>query len=48
MKKDGLIQFVKEEDKRRIFVITDLGKQVLDLEIIRIDRLYRNSQEGLC
>lgn len=25
MEKDGLIQFVKEEDKRRIFVITDLG-----------------------
>ena len=48
MEKDGLIQFVKEEDKRRIFVITDLGKQVLDLEIKRIDRLYRNSQEGLC
>ena len=32
MEKDGLIIFVKEEDKRKIYQITELGKEVLDLE----------------
>lgn len=45
MEKDGLIKFVREEDKRKIYVITDLGKDVLELEIKRIERLYRNSKE---
>ena len=45
MEKDGLIQFVREEDKRKIYIITDLGKQVLELEMQRIERLYRNLQE---
>lgn len=45
MEKDGLIQFIREEDKRKIYIITDLGKQVLELEMQRIERLYRNLQE---
>ncbi|MBQ4524200.1 MAG: PadR family transcriptional regulator [Lachnospiraceae bacterium] len=45
MEKDGLIRFVKEEAKRKIYCITDLGKQVLELEMKRIDRLYRNMME---
>lgn len=45
MEKDGLIQFVKEEEKRKIYVITDLGTEVLQLELKRIKRLYKNSQE---
>lgn len=45
MEKDGLIRFVREEEKRKIYVITDLGKQVLDLEMKRIARLYRNMME---
>lgn len=45
MEKDGLIQFVREEEKRKIYLITDLGKQVLDLEMKRIERLYRNMSE---
>ena len=40
MEKDGVIRFVLEEDKRKIYVITDLGRQVLDLELSRIKRLY--------
>ena len=44
MERDGLIRFVREEDKRRIYRITDLGRQILDLEISRIERLYRNSK----
>ena len=47
MEKDGLIQFVCEEDKRKIYQITDLGTEVLELEWKRIRRLYRNAQEGM-
>ena len=45
MEKDGLIRFVREEEKRKIYLITELGKQVLDLEMKRIERLYRNMME---
>lgn len=45
MEKDGLIRFVREEEKRKIYQITDLGSEVLQLEKRRIKRLYRNSQE---
>lgn len=45
MEKDRLISFVREEDKRKIYCITNLGKQVLELEIKRIDRLYHNMKE---
>lgn len=47
MEKDGLIGFVREEEKRKIYQITELGKQVLELELKRIERLYRNSREGI-
>ena len=41
---DELIAFVREEEKRKIYRITELGRQVLDLELKRIERLYRNSR----
>ena len=46
MEKDGLIRFVREEDKRKLYVITELGKQVLELEAKRIKRLYQNVLEA--
>ena len=46
MEKDGLIRFVREEDKRKLYHITPLGQQVLDLEMQRIERLYRNMKEA--
>ena len=46
MEKDGLIRFVREEEKRKIYTITHLGEEVLRLETARIERLYRNMQEG--
>ena len=46
MEKDGLIRFVREEEKRKIYEITDLGREVLQTEIARIERLYRVAQEG--
>lgn len=45
MEKDGLIKFVREEDKRKIYRITPLGSQVLELEMERIKRLYENMLE---
>lgn len=45
MEKDKLIQFVREEEKRKLYVITELGTEVLQLEKKRIKRLYRNSTE---
>lgn len=47
MEKDGLISFIREEEKRKIYEITELGKEVLQLELKRIKRLYRNSQEEI-
>lgn len=44
MEKDGLIKFICEEEKRKLYQITELGKEVLTLEINRIERLYRNSK----
>lgn len=41
MEKDGVIRFIREEDKRKIYKITDLGEDVLALEIKRIERLYK-------
>ena len=47
MEKDGLIRFVKEEEKRKLYVITALGKEVLELELKRIQRLYHTIEGAL-
>ena len=47
MEKDGVIAFVREEDKRKVYKITELGGEVLALEKKRIERLYQNSKEEL-
>ena len=44
MEKDGLIAFDREEENRKLYRITELGKEVLDIEIRRIERLYKNSR----
>lgn len=44
MEKDGLIRFIREEDKRRIYITTPLGTEVLNIELKRIERLYKNSK----
>ena len=46
MENDKLIKFVREEDKRKIYVITELGSEVLDLELKRIKRLYNTIKEA--
>lgn len=47
MEKDGLISFVSIEDKRKIYQITELGIEVLELEFKRIKRLYNSIKEEL-
>ena len=44
MEKDNLIVFIREEEKRKFYKTTELGKEILDLEINRIERLYKNSK----
>lgn len=44
MEKDGLIALVREEDKRKFYRITETGREILDIELARIERLYRNSK----
>ncbi|MDO6450527.1 PadR family transcriptional regulator [Oceanobacillus profundus] len=44
MEKDGLIVLVKIESNRKFYKITDLGREILDIEILRIERLYKNTR----
>ncbi len=44
LEKDGLIHFIREEEKRKLYQITDLGTEVLKLEIRRVERRYKNSR----
>ena len=44
MEKDNVIRFVIEEEKRKIYQITDLGLEVLQIELRRIERLYKIAQ----
>ena len=44
MEKDSLIAFTREEEKRKLYQITPLGEEILRLELIRIERLYKNSK----
>ena len=47
MEKDGLIRCIREEEKRKVYLITELGTEVLQLELKRIERLYKNSKEEI-
>ena len=44
MEKDGLITFTREEEKRKLYQATELGREILSLELARIQRLYKNSK----
>ena len=45
MEKDGLITLTRAESNRKFYIITNLGKEVLSLEIKRIERLWKNIKE---
>ena len=44
MEADGLIRFCREEEKRKLYQITETGREVLETELARIERLYGNSK----
>lgn len=46
LESDGLIIQVKEIDRKKIYVITDIGKQILLEEVRRIEEIY-HTVEGL-
>ena len=47
MEKDGLFVFSHEEEKRKIYQITEIGREILEIELKRIERLYQNSKEDV-
>ena len=40
---DGLIKAVSEEERRKIYIITPVGSEILREEAARIAELYKNS-----
>jgi DNA-binding PadR family transcriptional regulator len=47
MEKDGVIRFIREEEKRKIYQISGLGEELLQIELQRIQRLYKIAQEAM-
>ncbi len=45
LEKDGLIAVVREEDRRKIYIQTILGKELLMKEINRLEELYIQGKE---
>ena len=43
-KKMTVIRFYSEEEKRKLYLITQLGQEILGIETRRIERLYKNSK----
>jgi len=46
MEKDHLITLTRTENNRKFYIITELGREVLSLELKRIERLYKNITGG--
>ena len=44
MEKDGLIGSCENREQSKFYKITDLGREILDIEILRIERLYKNTR----
>jgi DNA-binding PadR family transcriptional regulator len=47
LESDGLIESIREEERRKIYTITPLGIQILREEAERIAELYNNVKESL-
>jgi len=47
LESDGLIEATKELDRRKLYIITDMGKQILRAEAARIKEIHCNLEEGL-
>jgi len=47
LEKEGLIQMIKEEYRRKSYALTDKGKQVLAEQVRRLEIMSRNGQSIL-
>jgi DNA-binding PadR family transcriptional regulator len=47
LESDGLIESIREEERRKIYTISPLGIQILREEAERIAELYNNVKESL-
>lgn len=45
LESDGLIKGIREEERRKIYIITSLGREILDEETARITEIYWNIME---
>jgi DNA-binding PadR family transcriptional regulator len=45
LESDGLIDGVREEKRRKIYIITKVGSEILREEVARITELYNNVKE---
>lgn len=44
---NGLVEITREDDRRKYYQITPLGKKVLQAERMRLERLYTNSRDKI-
>jgi DNA-binding PadR family transcriptional regulator len=45
LESDKLIESIREEERRKIYIITPLGREILREEVARITELYINVKE---
>jgi DNA-binding PadR family transcriptional regulator len=44
LEKDGLIQTLSEDNRRKTYITTELGKKILKVEAKRLIELYENAK----
>jgi DNA-binding PadR family transcriptional regulator len=47
LEKEGLISMVREEERRKVFRLTDRGKAVLDMQLERCQVMLENGRRAL-
>lgn len=47
LEKDGLIQALSEDNRRKTYIATELGKKILKVEAKRLVELYENAKSIL-
>lgn len=47
LEKDGLIQALSEDNRRKTYIVTELGKKILKVEAKRLVELYENAKSIL-
>jgi DNA-binding PadR family transcriptional regulator len=45
MLKDGVIKVVSEHDRRKTYIVTDIGSEILSIELKRLEMLVKNGRE---